>query len=108
MKRLVEEYKKAGPSARGVLVLQQMMPLVGYIVGTSKPVKIKKLSMLPPGEGGAFAQKAIAAAEQIRAATGIDVRELATRAAAASHPPAMTAAPSPPKKKPTSVPPPKA
>jgi flotillin len=97
LRRLVEEFKKAGPNARELLALQQMMPLLTEISGSNRALKIRKLSVLPGGAngGGSLAERAIAAAEQIRAATGIDVAELAGRIGA---PPALPgAAPTQPK-----------
>jgi flotillin len=99
LRRLVEEYKKAGANAREVLLLQQLMPLVSVIAGSTRPTRIQKLSVLPAGgSGGDIAQKAIAASEQIRAATGVDIAEIAKRLATpapALPAPAKTAAATP-------------
>lgn len=92
LKRLVEEYKKAGKNAREVLVLQQVMPLVTVIAGSNQGTKIQKLAVLPGAgaDGSDAARKVIAVTEQIRAATGVDLTELAKRlggAPAAAAPP---------------------
>jgi flotillin len=76
--RIVEEIRKAGPGALDLLALQQMMPLLPHIAGSRMPVRIGTFSILPSGDGS-FAQKAIALNEQLRAATGIDLSELAGR-----------------------------
>ncbi len=90
LKRLIEEYRKAGPSARQVLTLQQLIPLVGDISGATRPAKIKRLAFLPrASEGDTLAGKAIAAGEQIRAATGLDLTEIARRLGAPSTPPKL-------------------
>jgi flotillin len=92
LRRLVEEYKKAGSNAREVLILQQMMPLAADIAGAAQTVKIKQLSLLPSDGAGGGARSAIAAAEQIRAATGVDVAELLRRlGGGASTPPPLPA-----------------
>jgi flotillin len=84
LKRLVEEYRRAGPHARDVLAMQQLMPLVDHIAGARRPTKVKKMTVLP-GEGSegsgeqSLARKAISAAEQIRAATGVDLADVAKR-----------------------------
>jgi flotillin len=93
LRMLVEEYRKAGPGAREVLVLQQMLPLVGRITGTRTPVRIGKMTLLPPGERSSLAQQAIVASEQIRAVTGIDLSALARRAPSSPVAPAVSAAP---------------
>lgn len=96
LKRLIEEYRKAGGDAKQVLTLQQLIPLAGDISGAARPARIKRLTFLPKtGDGGSLATRAIAASEQIRAATGLDLTEVARRLGA---PPA--AAPAPPPKAP--------
>ena len=88
---LVEQYAKAGPSAREVLALQKMLPLVDAISGANKKVVVKKLTVLPAARNGAsdgeWARKAIGTAEELRAATGIDLAGGARRLAAPSVPP---------------------
>ena len=50
------------------------------VVGAQHPVHIKKMSFLPSdGDGGDLARKAIATAEQLRAATGVDLADMARR-----------------------------
>jgi flotillin len=94
--KLVAEFKKAGKNAREVLVLQQLMPLSAEIAGANRKVLIQKLSVLPShSDGSDLARKAIGAAEQIRAATGVDIAELARRFGGTS-PPALPAAPQAP------------
>jgi flotillin len=104
LKRLVEEYKRAGSNAREVLRLQQTMPLVADIAGASKPLVIQRLAMLPRGgEGDAsVARAAIAASEQLRAATGVDLGAIARSWAKPPAPPAQppTDRPPPPKRTP--------
>lgn len=93
LRRLVEEYKRAGGNAREVLVLQQLMPLAGDIAGVGKPMKIRRLTFLPDADGGhSGAKKAITTMEQIRAATGVDVAEIGRRLTGSSPPPAPKAA----------------
>jgi flotillin len=88
LRRLVEEYKKAGGRAREVLVFQQMMPLVGDIAGAGQTVKIKQLTVLPSGGGDAgLARRVISASEQIRAATGVDVASVLHRLGGSEPPP---------------------
>jgi flotillin len=84
LKSLVEEYRRAGPHARDVLAMQQLIPLVDHIAGARRPMKVKKMTVLPGAgsEGGSepsLARKAISASEQIRAATGVDLADIAKR-----------------------------
>jgi len=88
LKVLVEQYRRAGPAAREVLVLQKLLPLVGAISGGEGSVAIDKLTVLPAGSASSpsWAQQAIATTEQLRAATGIDLPAIARRLGGGSGP----------------------
>jgi flotillin len=79
--RLVEAYRGGGRAARDVLTLQNLIPLLGAVAGAQHPLSIKKLTVLPPGgdSGSELARTAIGASEQIRAATGVDLANVAKR-----------------------------
>ncbi|MDC3960828.1 flotillin family protein [Polyangium jinanense] len=107
--RIVDEIRKAGPGALEILALQQMMPLLPHIAGARTPTKIGTLSVLPSGDDGSLARKAIAMTEQIRAATGLDLTDVARRLGTSAPAPALAApsAPPPPPQVPSrSTPPP--
>ncbi|MDC0746804.1 flotillin family protein [Polyangium mundeleinium] len=93
--RIVDEIRKAGPGALEILALQQMMPLLPHIAGARTPTKIGTLSVLPSGDDASLARKAIAVSEQIRAATGLDLTEVARRLGTSAPAPALAAAPPP-------------
>jgi flotillin len=77
---LVEEYKKAGPTAREVLVLQKLLPLVGLISGADRKLAVNKVTVLPQSHGSDdWARKAISTTEQLRAATGVDLSAIGRR-----------------------------
>jgi flotillin len=77
---LVEEYKKAGPTAREVLVLQKLLPLVGLISGADRKLAVNKVTVLPQSNGADdWARKAISTTEQLRAATGVDLSAIGRR-----------------------------
>ena len=81
LKKLVEEYAKAGDYAKDVLVLQQLVPLGFDVSGARHPLKIRRLAILPNAAAGdGLATRAIAASEQIRAATGVDLAKVLQRA----------------------------
>jgi flotillin len=74
LRKLAAAYAAAGPGAREVLALQQVIPLLAQVAGSGWPLVIGKVTVLPQdGEGGGFAKAAIRAAEQIKAATGVDL-----------------------------------
>ena len=89
---LVEQYKRSGDNARAVLVMQKLMPLAHLIAGAQQKVSVRKLTVLPVEEpaadgAGGFARKAIGVTEQLRAATGIDLGQVARRLAPPPPPP---------------------
>ena len=98
LRRLVEEYSSAGDAAREVLVLQQLMPMLQAISGADRKTHIKEWTVLSDSEGG-MANKAIRFNEQIRAATGVDLAQVAGRLGGPSPAPRTLAAK---KKKPSS------
>ena len=78
--RLMTEYRAAGESAREVMVLQQLMPMLGAISGADRKTKIREWIVLgDDGGSDGTAQKAIRFSEQIRAATGVDLADVAGR-----------------------------
>jgi len=86
---LIEQYKRSGASAREILVVQKLLPLAALIAGSGQKVAVRKLTVLPHSEegGGDFARKAIGVSEQLRAATGIDLGQVAKRLGAGVPPP---------------------
>lgn len=87
LRALVEQYKKAGPRAKEILALQQMLPMTEEVSGATRPVRISRLTLVPKGtEGDSLATKAIATAETLRAATGVDLGGLARRLSQSSAP----------------------
>jgi flotillin len=90
---LIEQYKRNGENARAVLVVQKLLPLANLIAGAQQKVSVRKLTVLPneeraaaDGQGGGFARKAIGVTEQLRAATGIDLGQVARRLSAPTPP----------------------
>ncbi len=80
LRAMVEQYKKAGPSAREVLALQKMLPFVEAVSGACSKLTVRKLTVLPTAAGGDdWARRAIVTTEQLRAATGIDLGAVAKR-----------------------------
>ncbi|HET9317718.1 MAG TPA: SPFH domain-containing protein [Vicinamibacteria bacterium] len=81
LQKMCAAYAAAGPGAREVMALQQVMPLLSQVAGSGRALEVHKVAVLPPdGEsGGGFAKAAIRAVEQIKAATGVDLTALAER-----------------------------
>jgi flotillin len=88
LRMLVEQYRKAGPSAREVLALQKILPLVWSVSGAQQKLTIRKVTVLPTHHDGEadWTKGAIGTAEQLRAATGIDLGAIAKRLAGPQPP----------------------
>jgi flotillin len=83
MTQIAGTWREVGPSARNVFLMQKVADLTRIVMGTVKSLKVDKLTVLGGvGGGGAHANgasapdltgKLIAASEQIKAATGVDL-----------------------------------
>jgi flotillin len=85
---IIAAFRGAGPNAREALTLQTMLPLLSDIAGSQRTLKIEKLTVLPTvgSAGSQLARSAIDAAEQLRAATGVDLASMAKRIGTAPTP----------------------
>lgn len=77
----MEAYRQGGAASRDVLALQNLMPLLPHVAGAHHSLTIGRVSVLPArgAEGSDAARKAIGAAEQIKAATGVDLAGVAKK-----------------------------
>lgn len=94
LRNVVAAFRSAGPAARQVMALQQLLPIFEKVAGAEQPLSVGKVTVLPPsgGAGGGapgegFARGAIGAMEQLKAATGLDIPGLARKLAEPSHEP---------------------
>jgi len=87
LKSVFQAFAEAGPGAREVLALQQVMPLLAEVSGSGRRLVIEKVTVLPGDGGGSFARSVIAANEQIKAATGVDLADAARRLEGTQPPP---------------------
>jgi flotillin len=80
LKKLVEAYRQGGRGARDVYTLQNLLPLLSSVAGSDQKLVVRKVSLIPPeAAGSAAARTAVGAVEQVRAATGVDLMQLAKR-----------------------------
>ena len=85
MGEIAATWREVGPSARSVFLMQKVADLTRIVMGTVGTLKVDKLTVLGgigaperrqrrPGAGlPELTGKLIAASEQIKAATGIDI-----------------------------------
>jgi flotillin len=138
---LISAYTQGGSAARDVLVLQKLLPLLGQITGSSRPLEVARMTVLPasapapaavPGAATAgvsgsvsfaaapgfvaptvgasnlagagnpagstadLARQAIAANEQLKVVTGVDIAQLVRGIAARLETPSATPPEPPP------------
>jgi flotillin len=80
---LLAAYTRGGPAARDVLVLQKLLPLLGQITGSARPLDVARMTVLPAASAGPawsnaeLARQAIGAKEQLEAVTGVDLAQVA-------------------------------
>lgn len=80
MTALAEAYRASGARGRDALLLQKVLPVFEQLAGTLREMKVDRLVVLGSGGGagaGAALRSIIAANEQVRAATGVDLVEAA-------------------------------
>jgi flotillin len=93
LKNLAATYRGSGTSARDVLLMQKLVPMLGRITESMGSVKIDRLTVIGGGGGGgvgggSLAGQLVSASEQIKAATGIDVPQMIKDRYASPRPPA--------------------
>ncbi|MFC1852664.1 hypothetical protein ACFL27_20895, partial [candidate division CSSED10-310 bacterium] len=76
MEQLINVWKKAGPNAQDVFLMQKVEGLMKMIVSTIQEIKIQRLALLQTGEGANLTKQLIGAAEQLKAVMGIDVSDV--------------------------------
>lgn len=79
LKNLAATYRGSGTSARDVLLMQKLVPMLQRITESMGSVKIDRLTVIgKTGAGGSgnIAGQLVSTTEQIKAATGIDVPQI--------------------------------
>jgi flotillin len=78
LKNLAATYRGSGASARDVLLMQKLVPMLSRITESMGSVKIDRLTVIGTGAsgGGSLAGQLVSTSEQIKAATGIDVPQM--------------------------------
>lgn len=82
LKQLIAAYRVGGAAARDVLALQNLLPMLSDVAGAGRKLALHKVTLLPKdgaAAGSGLARQAIGAAEQVRAATGVDLAKIGKR-----------------------------
>ncbi|TPV94320.1 MAG: flotillin family protein [Myxococcales bacterium FL481] len=86
LRELGRTYNEHGSTGREVLLMQKLLPLVRQISGSIGQLRVDRLAVLGAGRpedggGAGLAASLVDYAEQIKAATGVDVNQLLARLA---------------------------
>ncbi|MEZ4385770.1 MAG: SPFH domain-containing protein [Nannocystaceae bacterium] len=81
LSELAATYQGSGTAGRDVLLMQKLVPLMRTVSGTIGDLKVDRMTVLPAGLTGSDGEAPLAAkllgyAEQIKAATGVDVPKI--------------------------------
>jgi flotillin len=100
LRELATTYRASGDVGRDVLLMQQLVPLLQKVSGTIGELKVDRLTVIGQGAGGdgtsePLAARLVSAAEQIQAATGVDVAQVLRDRTGTPPRPATPAARSP-------------
>jgi flotillin len=89
LKSLTDAYQSGGRYARESLLMQKLLPVFEELTKTMKSIKVDRLTVIPRSSDGtqSLGSTVIAANEQVRAATGVDLLSSLDRRVS-PHPPA--------------------
>ncbi|MEZ4323344.1 MAG: SPFH domain-containing protein [Myxococcota bacterium] len=80
---MITVWKTAGPNARDIFLMQKLNTVMAAMVDTIQDVKVDRITMMPPGNGGSSdtARTAVRLVEELKGALGVDLPELLKAAA---------------------------
>jgi len=79
---MISVWQQAGPSARDIFLMQKLNTVMESMVSTIGDVKVDRITVLPPGNGGGdTARTAVRLVEELKGALGVDLPALLQSAA---------------------------
>jgi flotillin len=79
LEQMIATWKAGGENARDIFLMQKLQVLMSKLVGTIEGIKIDRVTMLPSGDGGSTAKRAVRFVEEMRGAVGVDLPAMAER-----------------------------
>lgn len=80
LKNLATQWKRLGPNAKDVFLLQKLDAILPIYLSSIRNVRIDKIAMVQnTGDGSSTATSLVAGLEQLKAGAGIDVAQLLSR-----------------------------
>jgi hypothetical protein len=74
LEQMIATWKAGGENARDIFLMQKLQVLMAKLVGTIEGIKIDRVTMLPSGDGGSTAKRAVRFVEEMRGAVGVTSR----------------------------------
>jgi flotillin len=75
--RIIETWKAAGPAARDIFLMQKLPSVLSTLVDTIQGIEVRRITVLP--DGADRVSGALGLAEQVKAAFGVDLVQVAKR-----------------------------
>jgi flotillin len=96
---MIGVWKESGSSARDIFLMQKLNGVMSQLVSTVGTVKVDRITMLPPDQGGgSTARNAVRLVEELKGAIGVDLPRLLDAAVQARTTPSAPSSPPLPKK----------
>ena len=84
LEEMIKVWEESGDSARDIFLMQKLQKVMDSLIETVGKVKVDRITMLPPDEGGgSTARQAVRLVEELKGAIGVDLPELLEGMAAA-------------------------
>lgn len=83
LEEMIEVWKRAGDNARDIFLMQKLNSVMASLVDTIGEVKVDRITVLPPEQGGGNAinaRNAVRLVEELKGAIGVDLPKLLTDA----------------------------
>jgi flotillin len=86
LEEMVQVWRAAGTNARDIFLMQKLQVVMNSLVGTIGDIRVDRLTMLPPTEGGAegTARSAVRLVEELKGAIDVDLPALLEAATSSS------------------------
>jgi flotillin len=86
LEEMVQVWRAAGTNARDIFLMQKLQVVMNSLVGTIGDIRVDRLTMLPPTEGGAegTARSAVRLVEELKGAIDVDLPALLEAATGSS------------------------
>ena len=87
LEEMIKVWEESGDSARDIFLMQKLQKVMDSLIETVGEVKVDRITMLPPDEGGgSTARQAVRLVEELKGAIGVDLPQILEGMAAGKGP----------------------